>query len=152
MIEDKHAAFLFGNGNAMYFDQSGEQIVEFQEYGLSGVHLFTDEYPEAPVYWSIWEEAASEVHENVFDYIRDPWEVRDVGSQADKTASDLGKALGRELALREADEFIEELEMTKLEQFELALRILDRLNYSAHQAWTPYPSQKDISPGSEYER
>lgn len=70
-------AYLFGNGNALFFDEVGEQITAFQTYGLSGVHLFRDRFPEAPVFWAIWgqdpaDSAASEVHENVYEYITEP--------------------------------------------------------------------------------
>lgn len=79
--EGPPAAYLFGNGNAIFFDGLGNQITDYQELGLSGIYPFRHEYPEAPIYWAIWghgprSRAAEEVHENVFDYIEEP----DIGS------------------------------------------------------------------------
>lgn len=50
----KPSAHLFGNGNAIYFDENGEQIVQLQRLGLSGIHHFVERYPEGEVFWSIW--------------------------------------------------------------------------------------------------
>lgn len=67
------AGYLFGNGNAMFFNETGEQIVQFQQHGIRGVHLFVDEYPDAPVFWALWDmETASEIHENVLEHIKEP--------------------------------------------------------------------------------
>lgn len=80
--EGPPAAYLFGNGNAIFFDELGEQLVEYQQDGLSGVHAFREEYPDAPVYWAIWghgprSRMAGEVHENVFEHIAEPEETDD---------------------------------------------------------------------------
>ena len=75
-------AYLFGNGNAMFFDELGEQIVEYQKDGLAGIHAFNESFPEAPIFWAIWgdrpiDHGISEIHENLFDYIKQPEEVND---------------------------------------------------------------------------
>lgn len=50
----KAAAYLYPNGNALFFDEYGEQIPEFQEEGLCGLHGFVKRCPHAPVYWAMW--------------------------------------------------------------------------------------------------
>ncbi len=70
------AAYLFGNGNAMYFDESGSQISNLQGHGLSGVHEFIRQHPDAPIYWSIWGEAKQQIHPNVLKYIIHPQEFQ----------------------------------------------------------------------------
>lgn len=42
-------AFLFFNGNAAFLDEQGQQICEFQGHGWSGLYLFVEKYPNAPV-------------------------------------------------------------------------------------------------------
>ena len=53
--ENKACACLFCNGNAMYFDERGDQIVALQKKRLCGLHEFVRWYPDAPVYWAAWE-------------------------------------------------------------------------------------------------
>lgn len=48
------SAFIFCSGNVIYFDENGEQIVDLQRLGLSGLHQFVERYPDVPVYWVIW--------------------------------------------------------------------------------------------------
>jgi len=56
----KAAAYLFGNGNAIFFDKAGKQIVDLQRLGLCGLHKFVERYPDAPIYWSIWKYGPSQ--------------------------------------------------------------------------------------------
>lgn len=60
---------------------------------------------------------------------------------ADKIARELGEAAGRKLAVMDAEEYIDERGLTNLERFELALSILDGLNYKAPMEWETVPSQ-----------
>lgn len=48
------SSYLFGSGAAIYFDEKGKQIVEFQRFGISALRRFVERFPYAPVYWSIW--------------------------------------------------------------------------------------------------
>ncbi len=41
-------AFLFNNPK--YIDEQGNEIPEFQQYGICGLQLFHERYPHAPVY------------------------------------------------------------------------------------------------------
>ena len=50
----KPSAWLFPNGNAMFFDEEGKQIVSLQKKRLCGLHEFVERYPDAPVYWAVW--------------------------------------------------------------------------------------------------
>jgi len=71
-------AYLFGNGNALFFDTRGEQFQELQSLGISGVHEYVERFPSATVYWATWGEsdgARSAIHPNVLDYIRRPDEL-----------------------------------------------------------------------------
>jgi|SRR5215469_1422945 len=47
--EDKSCACLFWDGNAIYFNKEGEQIIDMQKHGWSGLHLFVKEFPNAPI-------------------------------------------------------------------------------------------------------
>jgi hypothetical protein len=42
-------ALLFLNGNAAYFDETGEQITELQRLGWSGLHGYLERYPDGIV-------------------------------------------------------------------------------------------------------
>lgn len=64
----------------------------------------------------------------------DPPEPEGV-SKADAVAEDLGHAAGRKLSIREMEDTIEEAGLTRLEQYELALSILTRLNYDLCKPW-----------------
>jgi hypothetical protein len=69
------AAYLFGTGNALFFDENGEQDTELQRFGISGAHLYREEYPDAPIFWATWgrqESTRSSVHPNVFEYLKHP--------------------------------------------------------------------------------
>lgn len=69
------SGYLFGNGNAMFFDETGQQMNELQKHGLSGVHLFREKFPDAPVFWASFETGfTDEVHPDVFDHITQPEE------------------------------------------------------------------------------
>jgi len=75
----KAAAYLFGNGNAMYFDDAGEQIIELQQLGLCGLHGFVERYPDAPVYWSIWKYgSAQEFIADELDRVDGAWLLRHI--------------------------------------------------------------------------
>ncbi len=45
------SAHLFSNGHANYYNEKGKLITEMRMLGLSGLHKFVKEYPNAPVYW-----------------------------------------------------------------------------------------------------
>ena len=42
-------AVLFSNGNAIFLDDKGIQIPEFQAHRWRGIHLFLKKYPEASI-------------------------------------------------------------------------------------------------------
>jgi len=42
-------AFLFANGNAVYFHEDEEQMPELQKHGWKGIHKFLELYPNARV-------------------------------------------------------------------------------------------------------
>ena len=65
------SADLFHNGNALFFDDAGEQILEFQKRGLCGLHGFVERYPAAPVYWSFWRESRHLIQPELI-----PWLLR----------------------------------------------------------------------------
>jgi hypothetical protein len=58
MSESQASAYLFSNGNSLFFDNSGKQIPDLQKLGLCGLHQFIMRYPESPVFWAQWREAA----------------------------------------------------------------------------------------------
>lgn len=72
----KAAAYLFGNGNAMFFDETGEQIIELQRLGLCGLHGFVERYPNAPVYWCIWGHGRLYDWDEIREYV--PWLLRHI--------------------------------------------------------------------------
>ncbi len=45
------SAHLFSNGHANYYNEKEKLIMEMRELGLSGLHKFVKEYPNASVYW-----------------------------------------------------------------------------------------------------
>lgn len=118
--ESEPAAYLFGNGNAMYFDEQGEQIPEMQRHGLSGVHLFREQFSDAPVYWAMWgEQQATEIHENVLDYIvRPPGSTPNIermideleASKAGRGSADVATIDDRIYSLRKLNEVVFEEE------------------------------------------
>jgi hypothetical protein len=65
------SAYIFCNGNAIFFDEKGEQIIAFQKYGVCGLHQFVKKYPDAPVYWAVWKESAHQIDKDVV-----PWLLR----------------------------------------------------------------------------
>lgn len=67
------AAYLFRNGNAVYFDEDGNQMVTYQKLGLCGLHAFHAKYPEAPVYWSVWREHNTPIPRDII-----PWLLRHI--------------------------------------------------------------------------
>lgn len=54
---------------------------------------------------------------------------------AEQVAADLGHAAGRSLAIGGIRERIDECDLTRLERYELALAILNDLNYEAPMEW-----------------
>lgn len=46
----KPVAYLFSNGNAVYFDDEGKQIPELQLHNWKGLHEFVKRYPTASVH------------------------------------------------------------------------------------------------------
>jgi hypothetical protein len=67
------SAFLYSNGNALFFDEEDEQIAKLQKQGLCGLHSFVKLYPNAPVYWSVWRESNWEIPKTSV-----PWLLRHV--------------------------------------------------------------------------
>ena len=52
MSDEPPAAYLFTNGNAIYFDDEGEQLPEFQKRKWLGLSDYLGTYPSASVYVS----------------------------------------------------------------------------------------------------
>ena len=69
MKKDEASAFLYSNGNALFFNSDGEQNAEMQMLGLCGLHQFVKEFPDAKVYWSIWRERTEEIPKKVLPYL-----------------------------------------------------------------------------------
>ena len=65
------SAYLFANGNAIYFDHVGEPDTELQALGLCGLHGFALRYPEATVYWATWGKYAEVIPRDLL-----PWLLR----------------------------------------------------------------------------
>lgn len=69
-------AFLFPNGNALFFGKDGSQISKFQSKGWKGVHLFKGEYPDAEVFVAIWNSGeirrTIKLHDESVNQIRQP--------------------------------------------------------------------------------
>ena len=65
------SAYLFSNGNAMFFDERGEQIPKMQKFGLCGLHDFVVFYPDAPIYWAVWRQGNYPIHPDSI-----PWLLR----------------------------------------------------------------------------
>ena len=42
------SCYLFCNGAAMYFDEAGNQIHDFQCYGMTALKRFVERYPVVP--------------------------------------------------------------------------------------------------------
>lgn len=51
---DVPVALLFGNGQAMYLDDDGDQVGKYQRDGWSGVHAFRGDFPDADVHIADW--------------------------------------------------------------------------------------------------
>jgi hypothetical protein len=64
--EGAPSAFLFFAGNAMFFDERGEQVPELQKEGWCGLHEFLRRYPEAPVEFHPWRQTAPFVLEREY--------------------------------------------------------------------------------------
>lgn len=64
-------AYLFANGNAIFFDHAGEQDTDLQALGLCGLHGFVQRYPEATVHWAVWNKHAEPVPADAL-----PWLLR----------------------------------------------------------------------------
>lgn len=62
-------AYLFANGNALYFDEDGEQITELQTDGWGAVQRFKERYPEASVHFAVWRDSAYELSDRAIGYI-----------------------------------------------------------------------------------
>lgn len=69
-------AFLFSCGTALYFDDSGKQMPELQELGISGLHEFLKRYKNGKVFWAVWEVGAWQIPkngvENLLNFIKEP--------------------------------------------------------------------------------
>jgi len=70
---NKVSAYLFFNGNAMFFNENGEQIPKFQKHGLCGLHDFVEFYPDAPIYWVAYEWGKEEIPKKSV-----PWLLRHI--------------------------------------------------------------------------
>jgi hypothetical protein len=51
MSEDQASGYLHPNGNATFFDEKGSHLLNMQIYGWCGLHLFYNQYYNAPVYF-----------------------------------------------------------------------------------------------------
>jgi len=69
-------AFLFSSGQALYFDSKGDQIPRMQKHGLTGIHKFVVEFPDAMVFWGVVGGPATEMKEDelakVISQIKEP--------------------------------------------------------------------------------
>ena len=62
MSENQGAgAYLYANGNALYFDEQGQQIADLQTLGLCGLREYVRRYPLAICYWDDWRAGAHEI-------------------------------------------------------------------------------------------
>lgn len=61
---------------------------------------------------------------------------------ADELTDELGDAFGRKAQIMEIEETMDEMGMTNLERYELALSILERLNYEALKPWSRESSRE----------
>lgn len=73
--------YLFANGNAAYFNEYENQIYRFQAYGWKGLHLFREQYPEAPVILQL----ADPIHPDVLPYLLE--HIIDPRNPNDRTTS-----------------------------------------------------------------
>lgn len=80
-------ALLFPNGNAMFFDEEGEQIPELQKMGWPGVHIYLERYPDAKVAFGLWDKGIfREMDEKAIDSVAEPEEIAfENGSTIDTT-------------------------------------------------------------------
>lgn len=63
---------LWSNGNALYFDEEGQQIPGYQSHGWSGIHLFKENYPDADLYVGDWQSKQRlEISEDVLRHIKE---------------------------------------------------------------------------------
>lgn len=68
-------AYLFPNGNALFFDEHGEQLPKHQKQGIPGVHNFLADYPDAPVYFTEWDDLGDkkiELSDPAINHIKQP--------------------------------------------------------------------------------
>jgi len=69
------AAYIFGNGNVMYFDEDGQQVNEYQQEGMTAIHEFLEEYPDADAWFANWDSgvisAAYPLSERFIDNIKE---------------------------------------------------------------------------------
>ena len=76
------SCYLFCNGAAMYFDEAGNQIHDFQCYGMTALKRFVERYPEAPVHWALWRKGSQIMtKESIQDLIRIIKEDVHIGNQ-----------------------------------------------------------------------
>lgn len=71
------AAYICCNGNVLYFDADGEQIIDLQRLGLSGLHHFAERYPDGKIWWCVWKlgriQDAQEIDKEML-----PWLLRHI--------------------------------------------------------------------------
>lgn len=76
MTDDPPAGYLFINGKAMYFDEDGEQLPEYQSDNWMGVHAFLADYPDAEIRITKWFNNRAihpfPIDESVIDQIKEP--------------------------------------------------------------------------------
>ncbi len=69
-------AFIFSNGNVIYFDEKGDQIPYLNKLGLSGLKTFVEKYPNSSVYWCVWSRLTEKIPiedlKQLLNYIKDP--------------------------------------------------------------------------------
>lgn len=78
MKSARPSAFLFCNGNAVYFDEKGHQISELQLLGIKALSEYRKQFPTAPIMWAVWRKWAHEMSEecikSLIEQLRHPYE------------------------------------------------------------------------------
>ncbi|NUC74748.1 hypothetical protein HTZ84_21025 [Haloterrigena sp. SYSU A558-1] len=78
-------------------------------------------------------------------------ETADMETKAEKIQREFGNACGRELAVRRVNKLMDDLGLTPMERFDVALDIMSSLQYKVHRPWREQPSYGDTW-GDEDER
>jgi hypothetical protein len=73
-------AYLFSNGNAMYFNDVGEQLSELQGQGFFSLKAFVERYPAGRVFFSVYNESRLAVPESHIPHLAEALTVAHWGS------------------------------------------------------------------------